>query len=457
MNRTRLIKFRVIHFAILHILVLRPVTVWCQQSGSAPAGEVLTLERAVALALQNNRQVKNATLEVGKSEDQIAAFKTKRLPALKLEATEAYLLTPIELEFKQGDLGVSPTAGPIPDKDTKIRTPRKPMTAITSSITQPLSQLYRIGLGIDQLEVGRGINQEELRSQRHLVIDNVKRGYYGLLQTQSSLDAIEETITFYRGLDRLVEEYVKQQTAFKYESLDVKTRLSKSEYDALTHRNTLASQREQLNKLLARDILTEFRVVSVPEMSEFESDLRAAQAQALRQRPEVNRAQLQIKYAEYDYKIKRAEYIPDVNLVLNYLSPITSEVLPRNIAFVGLQLSWEYYDWGRKSNEMAAKGKSIEQAKTSSSDLQSQVLLEVNSAHRSLQESRAALRVSQLAQETQREMQRVTLNKYRDQAALLKDVLQVQASSADANNQYQQAVLSLWTARADFEKAIGEE
>jgi outer membrane protein TolC len=54
-------------------------------------------------------------------------------------------------------------------------------------------------------------------------------------------------------------------------------------------------------------------------------------------------------------------------------------------------------------------------------------------------------------------MLRVTLNKYKDQAALLKDVLQVQASSADANNQYQQAVLSLWTARADFEKAIGEE
>ena len=457
MNRSRSITLHVIRTAICHLLILHPVATWCQQSDSVPTRELLTLERAVSLALENNRQVKNAALEVGRSEDQIAAFKTKRLPALKFEAIEAYLLEPIELSFKQGDLGVSPTAGPIPDKDTKIRTGRKPMTAISSSIIQPLSQLYRIGLGIDQLEVGRGINEEELRSQRHLVIDNVKRAYYGLLQTQSSLDAVEETIKFYRGLDRLVEEYVKQQTAFKYESLDVKTRLSRSEYDALTLRNTLASQREQLNKLLARDIRTEFRVVPVPEMSEFETDLGAAQAQALRQRPEVNRAQLQIKYAEYDYKIKRAEYIPDLNFVVNYLSPITSEVLPRNIAFVGLQLSWEFYDWGRKSNEMAARSKSIEQAKTSSSDLQSQVLLEVNGAYRKLQENRAALRVGQLAQETQREMLRVTLNKYKDQAALLKDVLQVQAASADANNQYQQAVLSLWTARADFEKAIGDE
>ncbi len=457
MNRSCLIKFRVIHFAVLYILISHPVTTWCQQSGSPPTAEVLTLERAVTLALENNRQVKNAALEVGKSEDQIAAFKTKRLPALKLDLMEAEPLAPIELKFQQGDLGSSPTTGPIPPTNTTIRTPQKPMTAITTSITQPLSQLYRIGLGIDQLEVGRGINEEDLRSQRHLVIDKVKRAYYGLLQTQSSFDAVEESIKFYRELDQLVENYVRQQTAFKYESLDVKTRLSKSEYDALTLRNTLATQREQLNKLLARDVRTEFRVTPVPEMTQFETDLAAAQAQALRQRPELSRAQLQIKYAEYDYKIKRAEYIPDLSLVLNYLSPVTSEVLPRNIAFVGLQLSWEYYDWGRKSNELAARNKAIEQAKTSSSDLQSQVLLEVNSAYRKLQESRAALRVGQLAQETQREMLRVTLNKYKDHAALLKDVLQVQASSADANNQYQQALLSLWTARADFEKAIGEE
>ncbi len=457
MDKSRLTELRLMRFAILCIVLAHPATIWGQQPRSAPAADVLTLEQAVTLALENNRQVKNAALEVGKSEDQIAAFKTKRLPALKLDVMEVYPVAPIELHFKQGDLGTLPTVGPIPDRDTTIRTPQKPMTAITTSITQPLSQLYRLGLGVDQLEVGRGITQEELRSQRHLVIDNVKRAYYGLLQTQSSLDAVEESIKFYRELDRLVEDYVKQQTAFKYESLDVKTRLAKAEYDALTFGNTLASQREQLNSLVARDVRTEFRVAPVSEMTQLETDLAAAQAQALRQRPELSRAELQIKYAEYDYKIKRAEYIPDLSLVLNYLSPVTSEVLPRNIAFVGLQLSWEFFDWGRKSNEMAAKNKAVEQAKTSSSDLESQILIEVGSAFRKLQESRAALKVSQLSQETQRETLRVTLDKYKQKSALLKDVLQVQAKSADANNQYQQAVLSLWTARADFEKAIGEE
>jgi outer membrane protein TolC len=40
---------------------------------------------------------------------------------------------------------------------------------------------------------------------------------------------------------------------------------------------------------------------------------------------------------------------------------------------------------------------------------------------------------------------------------LLKDVLEIQTSLADANHRYQAALLAYWTARADFEKALGEE
>jgi outer membrane protein TolC len=67
-----------------------------------------------------------------------------------------------------------------------------------------------------------------------------------------------------------------------------------------------------------------------------------------------------------------------------------------------------------------------------------------------------ALRVSQLHQEAAREKLRVATNKYAQEAVLYKDVLQTQAGLADASNRYQQALLAFWTARADFEKAIGE-
>ena len=56
-----------------------------------------------------------------------------------------------------------------------------------------------------------------------------------------------------------------------------------------------------------------------------------------------------------------------------------------------------------------------------------------------------------------RDSARITVAQYGAQAALLADVLQTEASLADSNNQYQQALVAFWTARADFERALGEE
>jgi hypothetical protein len=53
------------------VLAISPAA-WCQQA-STPSGDVLTVAQAVALALQNNMNVKNAILGVGQSEDKLTA------------------------------------------------------------------------------------------------------------------------------------------------------------------------------------------------------------------------------------------------------------------------------------------------------------------------------------------------------------------------------------------------
>ena len=55
------------------------------------------------------------------------------------------------------------------------------------------------------------------------------------------------------------------------------------------------------------------------------------------------------------------------------------------------------------------------------------------------------------------EQLRVTSNKYREQAVLIRDLLQAVSRSTDATFQYQQALSSYWTALADLRRAIGEE
>ena len=65
--------------------------------------------------------------------------------------------------------------------------------------------------------------------------------------------------------------------------------------------------------------------------------------------------------------------------------------------------------------------------------------------------------LTRLTQEAAQEKVRTTTNRYKEQSALLKDVLQAQTSLEETRDQYEQAILSLWVASADFEKAIGME
>ena len=120
-------------------------------------------------------------------------------------------------------------------------------------------------------------------------------------------------------------------------------------------------------------------------------------------------------------------------------------------------MNWDVFDWGKKNHELDAKKKSTEQAQNAFIETQNRVLIDINTKFRKVQQTRELLRVAQLAQDASREKLRVTQNKYQVEAALLSDVLQVQTGVVDADHQYQQALLAFWTARAEFEKALGED
>ncbi len=343
----------------------------------------------------------------------------------------------------------------MPAEDTTLRNNPAFHTAVTARVAQPLSQLYRIGLNIDQVDLQRQIAGTNLLLRQQAIATSTKEAYYQVLQGQSTLEAAEEAVRVYRELERVVREQYQQQAALKGHVLEVQGRLAGAEANALAAKNALATRQEQLNLLLGRPLETAFRVSPVPGTLPLESDPAGARARALNQRPEVAQARFHVQSAETDLAIKRSEYIPDLSLVFSYISPVTSDVLPKNIAYVGLELSWDIFDWGRKRQEMAARGKAVAQATDALRQTRDQVVLEVNGRLRRLEEARAQLRAAELGQEAARENARVATRQYAEQAVLLKDVLQAQAALADATSQYSQALLGAWTARAELERALG--
>src|SRR5262249_35611515 len=157
------------------------------------------------------------------------------------------------------------------------------------------------------------------------------------------------------------------------------TLLAKAEYDQSDLDNRLATQKEQLNRLLGRDVFTEFSVTPVSQTVAFETDVAAARRRAVEQRPELKQARLRIEQANYDKRIKKSEYLPDVSAGFTYLKLANFDsIVPRDIASVGVAASWEPFDWGRKKRQLAEKGKTLEQAENAAREIEDQILIDVS-------------------------------------------------------------------------------
>jgi outer membrane protein len=83
--------------------------------------------------------------------------------------------------------------------------------------------------------------------------------------------------------------------------------------------------------------------------------------------------------------------------------------------------------------------------------------MDVDDKYRQMQQSWSKLRAARLAQKAALENLRVDKNQYEVHAALLKVVLQAETSLAQANSDYQHGLSDYWTAKAEFEHAIGQD
>ncbi len=422
--------------------------------GDAP---VLTLDEAVNLALQHNWNVKNSVLEVQKQDFEVSTARSRRKPQFQFTMLGGELLHSFDFTIPQGSLGTYANTGPIPSTNAKIHTPSVFTTYLTGSIDQPLTQQYKIGLGIRASEIGRDIVREEVRAERQKIAAEVRTAYFNLFAIQANVDAAREAVKTFEEAQRVTVQYVSEKTVLRADALDVDARLAKARYELSVAENGLATQREALNQLLGRDVATPFRVEFVPEQDTSDLTLDSARQEALANRPEVQQAHLKEKQAEYGRRLAKAEYIPDLSLSLRYQGINNVQVLPQNVTTAGFYLSWEPFDWGRRHNKVVEATKTIEQTRNGIQDTESKVAVEVGAKYRKWHDASLLLKASRTAHEAAAEQLRVTGNKYKQQAALLRDFLQAQAQSSESNFQYQQALSSYWNAFAELRKAMGEE
>src|ERR1041385_3255368 len=144
--------FGTIRLLVVLILVIGSGEIFAQDSTSQPI-ERLTLDQAIALALHDNRGIKIARLAVEKSDDQVSAAKTFRLPSLHAYSLFSGNLATNELAVPNPANTLFPGLGPF----FSLNVERKPTALMGASVIEPLTQQYRIGLQIKLERLSREV------------------------------------------------------------------------------------------------------------------------------------------------------------------------------------------------------------------------------------------------------------------------------------------------------------
>jgi outer membrane protein TolC len=418
---------------------------------------VLTLDQAIVLARLNNRDLKQYELDVSKQREAVGEAKTHLYPRFDTSVLAAQLLAPVDFTINEGQFGTFPGTGPIPGSNTDLHTPARPIAIASVTATQPLTQLLRIHLSIADRRLKVDAAQLSFARHEQKLTDDVRQSYYQVLQEQIQYESQQSLVKYLEELLQLTERRFSQHAALEADRLNVKAEVAKATYQLTTIEDKLADSKESLNHLLGRSVQMEFSVEPVAATLPEEQDLASARPNALGHRPEMKIAENRMHQAELATRSEKTHYIPDIAIQASYLSPVNVNFLPQNIGSVGALFTWQPWDWGEKRHKVREANLTENQAGLSLEDTREQVLLDVDSNFRRLREARAHLAVTEAARDAETEKMRNQKEAYSQQSILLSDLLKQQSSLADAESQYHQAVLGYWSARADFQKTLGEE
>src|ERR1700690_379812 len=420
-------------------------------------GALLTLDEALLLAKSKNRDLKLFGLDVGKQREALGEAKTHLYPRFDTSVLASELLAPLDFPIQKGQFGTYAGTGPIPASNTDLHTPARPIAITSVTATQPLTQLLRIHLSIagERLKVDAAQFSFDQREQK--LTDDVRQSYYQVLQEQIQYESQQSMVKYLEELLQLTDRRFSQYAALEADRLSVKAEVAKATYQLTTIEDKLADSKESLNHLLGRSVEMEFSVEPVAATLPEEQDLATARANALERRPEMKLAANRVRQAELAIKSEKTHYIPDIAIQASYVSPVNINFLPQNIGSVGALFTWQPWDWGEKRHKVREAALTEKQAGLSAEDAREQILLDVDSNFRRLREARAHLAVAEALRDAETEKMRNQKEAYAQQSILLSDLLKQQSSLAEAESQYHQAVLAFWSARADFQKTLGEE
>jgi outer membrane protein TolC len=426
--------------------------------GSAQAlaeTRTLTLDEAVALAVAQNSSVKIAGSRVRENIEKRKSVRADYFPHLTNESNYFHITNTRLVDVPAGSLGTVPGLGPFPVQDVSIDQGSNDLFLSDTVLTQPLTQLLKTHQADKMALADQEIAAADLDKAKNDVVFATHRLFYGLVVARKQREAASAAVAAGEQALREAKEGVASGDVLEVAAIGSSAVLLQNRYALLSAEVQIGDLNSELNDLLDLPLDTDINPVDPAPLYTTARSRESFVHEALEKNPEIKAAQEAVKKAESGVKAAYIDYIPDISVSGHYGYQDGVPFLPQDTGTIGVMMTWDIFDWGKRSAVIAQRKEQLTQANVNLHRVESRIQVEVDKAYRKLEQTKNLIGVTRESLALQKEKLRNESNARRAGTATEAQYLTAIAAVKNAEYEQAQALVGYNLAVADLERIIG--
>ena len=390
----------------------------------------LTLNEAIRLSLQNNKQLKNNQAKIDEAVAAVKEAKEKKLPNASVSG--AYMrLSSANIDMKSKSSSNPPSGG------SESPSPNQAMYGILN-VSQPLYTGGKIKYGIQSAEFLEKASRLDAENDETAVIQNTLEAFANLFKANTAVTLVNENLLQNKQRVKDLENMEKNGLLARNDLLKAQLQESNVELNLLDAQNNLQVANLNMNIMLGLPDNTTLQLDTTG--IEKKNDSRSIEDYvqlALSTRKDKAALGYRIKAAETGVKAVRAEKMPSLNLTGGYVAADIPHVISiTNAINIGVGVSYNISSlWKTKSKVQQAEAR-VKQLEITESIMDDNLKLQVNKNYTTLLSLRKKIDVYAKAKEQANENYRIVKNKFDNQLATTNDLLEADVAKLQASLAY---------------------
>jgi outer membrane protein TolC len=450
---------------LLAALAGHPATLAAQRASVASAAadaaratsvpRVLTLDDAIELALQRSTATRVAAARVEGAAAHRRGAAADFLPQLALTGNRIQGTATTTIVVPQGVLGNDASGAPLPSANRSFEQGAPAVTFGQLSLTQPVTQLYRIrqaeALASAQL---RGAEAERAQAERDVALA-AERLYVGALTAREHVRAAEAALVARRRQLADADRALEAGTVIRAQADGARASALDAEYAVVTARNEASDLEDELRDLLALSPDVPLALEAPPADTGALPPLDEYVRLALANSPDIATAAADAEQARRARALARADYIPDVGVGVSYLYQRGVPFVAENGAALTIQGSWKVWDFGKRAASVDERQAGVQVAQLALEHARDRATVEVEKAYRKAERASSAAAAARAALEARSGDTRVARDEQGRGLVAVAYRAGAEAELAAAEARVVEAELASRLARAELAHAAG--